>query len=148
MWSQSASWASCAVQQLPISYLFYTWQCICVSATVSIPKGVPLSTPSLCRLLSCRWCSHYPWCCEKQLFLPSDSRQSPRFTAYRPADKKGHMPPPSCECSSPLPGSKAHGRGQVRSFEHPCGFEINTLGEVRLEQGLAERFEKVLVLAP
>ena len=33
------------MQQLPVSRLFYTWQCICVSATVSIPKGVPPPYP-------------------------------------------------------------------------------------------------------
>lgn len=40
--------------------------------------------------------------------------------------------PPRCECSSPLPGSKAHGRGP--SPLSTLGFEINTLGEVRLSR--------------
>ena len=30
-------WARCIMQQLLTSHLFYLWQCICVSATLSIP---------------------------------------------------------------------------------------------------------------
>ena len=34
---RAPSWAPCAVQQAPIRYLFHTWQCICISATLPMP---------------------------------------------------------------------------------------------------------------
>ena len=31
---RAPSWASCALQQVPTSYLFYTWVCICVDSNL------------------------------------------------------------------------------------------------------------------
>ena len=55
------SWMPCAIQHLPTSYLFYTWQCICISVTapicpiLSFPPPHPVSPClSLClQLYSC-----------------------------------------------------------------------------------------------
>ena len=33
---RAPGWAPCVIQKLPISYLFYTWQCIYVSVTSSV----------------------------------------------------------------------------------------------------------------
>ena len=33
---RAPSWAPCAIQHLPTSYLCYTWQCVYISATLSI----------------------------------------------------------------------------------------------------------------
>ena len=42
--SQSTDWAPCSIQQLPTSYLFWTWSCIYVNTTIS-PHHHPLLTP-------------------------------------------------------------------------------------------------------
>ena len=78
-------WDSCAVQQLPTNYLFYTWQCIYVSATFSI-----------CPTLTFCGCVRMPvlyWVCQKHFsrlhmyalicntcFSPSDLLHSMRGT--------------------------------------------------------------------
>ena len=43
---RASSWVPCAIQQLPTNYLFYTWQCIYVSA--ALPICPILSCPSPC----------------------------------------------------------------------------------------------------
>ena len=58
---RASSWALCAIQQLPTSYLFYTWQCIYVNATLAIHPTLhfptestsPFSTSVSLLLLSC-----------------------------------------------------------------------------------------------
>ena len=40
---RAPSWAPCAVQQPPSSHLPYTWQCICVSATLPVRPTLPFS---------------------------------------------------------------------------------------------------------
>ena len=41
---RAPSWALCAIEQLPISYLFYTWQCIHVNTTLPVFPLPPMST--------------------------------------------------------------------------------------------------------
>ena len=43
---RAPGWAPCVVQQLPTSYLFYTWQHTCVNATLSICSTLPFPSVS------------------------------------------------------------------------------------------------------
>ena len=54
---RAPSWALCAMQQLPTSYLLYTWWCIYVSPTLSI-----------CPTLSFLHCVHKPFSRSASLF--------------------------------------------------------------------------------
>ena len=49
------SWASCAIQQLPTSCLFYTWWCICVSPNLPIHLISYLLLPYLQVYSVCAW---------------------------------------------------------------------------------------------
>ena len=52
---RAPSWASCATQGVPTSYLFYAWWCIYVSPNLSVHPGLPspaVSTGLFCRSAS------------------------------------------------------------------------------------------------
>ena len=115
--------------------MFYTQQCICVSAALSIHKG---GTPSLPPTCAGFWAAGDAFiiadAVRKSSFFLSDSRQSLRFTAYSPADKQGSYATPVVNAQVHCQGLMYMEEVKVCSFEHPCGFEINTLGEARLSR--------------
>ena len=63
---RAPGWAPCATQQLPTSFLLYTWYCVYVSATLPIhpilSSFLPVSTCLFCMLT----CLFLPW---KQIYL-------------------------------------------------------------------------------
>ena len=63
---RALGWAPCIIQQLPTSYLFYTWSCVYVKATRSVCPT--LSSPFMCTspfstsmslFLPCKWVHQY-----------------------------------------------------------------------------------------
>ena len=45
---RALGWAPCVIQQLCTSYLFYLWECICFSATLSVRPSPPSPAMSTC----------------------------------------------------------------------------------------------------
>ena len=52
---RTQSWAPCAIQQLPTSYLFNTWWCIYVSPDLAIPPTLSFPTLRLALVPSVYW---------------------------------------------------------------------------------------------
>ena len=57
---QTIQWTPCVIQHLPISYLFYTWWCVCVRGCVCVCVFIN-ATVSICPIF------FFPYCFRKSL---------------------------------------------------------------------------------
>ena len=67
---RTLSWAPCAVENLPTSYLFHTQQCMHVDPNLSVHPVPLFLTPSLCPHV-CSLCLHLYFCSSNRFTVPS-----------------------------------------------------------------------------